>query len=281
MKSTKGLLFLVVMVIFSLSVYVACGDDDDDDGGDNDDDDDNDDDNDDDGGGDWYDDDNSAGENCMAFYEMYYGCYDIPLDPSAFEAACGSFDDWADDECIEDAVDDIWECLSDLSCAGYSDFAGFSNEVSECFKDLADKVMDCLGDDDDDDDTYYDDDDDDTYNGNAPVLSNAYWNPNPIPSGNPASNLVWDVCDEEDDLSGGQIFIYYTGTSDSFILTPVYWNDFIGGAPSAPDCGAPVEVSVGVNFTGAPSGSYCVDLVATDGSGNYSNKLTNKCVTMP
>jgi hypothetical protein len=121
--------------------------------------------------------------------------------------------------------------------------------------------------------------------GDGPELSNGFWDPNPIvqdPStGDWISSLVFDVCDPDDDLSGGQLFMYVAGTTDNFLSGDVYWDDFGGGAPSAPDCNSPLTVGIPVGFTGAPAGTYCCDLEATDGDGNFSNKLVDMCVTMP
>ncbi|MCL4234958.1 MAG: hypothetical protein KJ042_10605, partial [Deltaproteobacteria bacterium] len=97
------------------------------------------------------------------------------------------------------------------------------------------------------------------------------------------STLIWTVCDAEDDLSGGQIFVWITGTQTAALSGDIFWDDFTEGAPSAPDCGAPVDVGIGVDFSAlVPFGDdVCVDVEATDSEGNLSNKLENICVFVP
>jgi hypothetical protein len=145
-------------------------------------------------------------------------------------------------------------------------------------------------DDDDDDDTTSDDDDDnddDDTAGDKPVISDASWDPNPVAqdptTGDWLSSLVFFVCDANDDLSGGQIYTYLAGTTDPFLNGDVYWDDFAGGAPSAPDCGNPEPIQIWINFTGAvPMGmDICTDFEVTDGAGNFSNMLTDICVYIP
>ncbi|MCZ7583011.1 MAG: VWA domain-containing protein [Deltaproteobacteria bacterium] len=94
--------------------------------------------------------------------------------------------------------------------------------------------------------------------------------------------LKWSVCDEDNDLSGGQVFTWLAGTSVPFFGNfEIYFDDFTGGAPNAPDCDNPLEISgIPVDFTGWV-GTYCADVEVTDGNGNLSNKLTNICVTVP
>jgi hypothetical protein len=118
----------------------------------------------------------------------------------------------------------------------------------------------------------------------TPMLSNGAWDPNPIqpdPStGDWISTLVFDVCDPDDNLNGGQLFFWVSGTTDPFLAGDVYWSDFTT-VPSATDCSNPETVGIAVLFTGAPTGTYCCDLEVSDGDGNFSNKLEDLCVFMP
>jgi hypothetical protein len=176
-----------------------------------------------------------------------------------------------------------------FSCADDPDDADGNNADDNDDNDESDNDDEAAGfddDDDDDDDAGGFDDDDDTdgwvY---GPVLSNGLWDPNPIAqdpdSGDWVSFLVFDVCDSDDNLSGGQIFMYVAGTIDSFLAEDVYWDDFSSGAPSAPDCSKPKRVGIEADFSGVQAGTYCFDLEATDGDGCFSNKLTDICVIVP
>ncbi len=110
---------------------------------------------------------------------------------------------------------------------------------------------DATDDDATDDDATDDDADDDSGSGTAPVLGGGLWDPDPAAddgTGAIVSTLVWNACDAEDDLSGGQIFVWITGTQTAALQGDVFWDDFTSGAPSAPDCGAPVDVGIGVDY---------------------------------
>jgi hypothetical protein len=137
----------------------------------------------------------------------------------------------------------------------------------------------------DDDDATGDDDDDNDTSDQPPVLSNAYWDPNPIEqdpsSGNWISYLKVSVCDPDDDLLGGMICFGDSENPNPHIdCEQNEWDDF-DPVPSAPDCSAPVEVAWSVNFTLADPGEYCAYIEVTDGAANFSNKLEDICVTMP
>jgi len=155
-----------------------------------------------------------------------------------------------------------------------------------------------------DDDTYdddtYDDDtyDDDTYDDDeAPVLSDGGWDPTTTILGEFEgydepyyySALFWSVCDLDNDLLGGQVFVYVSGTTDPFLTGDLYWADLNNPPDSdlgnAGDCGSPVQTGINILFapqsnpTQAPPGTYCCDIEASDDLGNISNLLTNLCVT--
>ncbi|MCC6159176.1 MAG: hypothetical protein IT350_14095 [Deltaproteobacteria bacterium] len=129
-------------------------------------------------------------------------------------------------------------------------------------------------------------DDDDDVSPDGPEISNAYWDPDPAQDdgyGAILSVLIWDVCDPNNDLSGGEIFVWIAGTSEPALAGDVYWDDFTEGAPDAPDCDSPVEVGIAIDFTGiTPFGDdICFDLEATDGAGHLSNRLEDICVFVP
>ncbi|MCC6159835.1 MAG: hypothetical protein IT350_17415 [Deltaproteobacteria bacterium] len=72
----------------------------------------------------------------------------------------------------------------------------------------------------------------------------------------------------------------WDGTTKPFVDDPLYWDDVEGGAPSAPDRGEPVSVSLLVDLSTWEIGEYCTDREATDADGNLSDKLENLCVTI-
>jgi hypothetical protein len=146
-------------------------------------------------------------------------------------------------------------------------------------------------DDDDDDDTDEpddDDDDDDTVPVDAPVIADGAWDPETaIDDPDDAttelvSALAWTVCDPDDNLAGGLIHFYFPGTEEPR-GDSIEWDDFDGGAPSAPDCAVPEAVGILFTFTDSPGWDedVCVDIVVTDGDGNSSNRLTDLCVYVP
>ena len=176
---------------------------------------------------------------------------------------------------------------------------------------------DSFGDDDIDDDSNPDDDDttptdDDTTPADddtspvdddtslyiqPPVLSDAGWDPATTILGEFEgydepyyySALFWSVCDLDNDLLGGQVFIYIAGTDQSFIDGELFWVD-LNNPPDSDmgnvgDCENPVPTGINILFapesnpTQMPPGTYCCDIEATDNAGNVSNKLTNFCVT--
>ncbi|MCC6157834.1 MAG: hypothetical protein IT350_07255 [Deltaproteobacteria bacterium] len=105
--------------------------------------------------------------------------------------------------------------------------------------------------------------------GSAPVLSTAFWDPAIIGAGG-SSTLVFDLCDEDDNLFGGQVFIWWTGTDVSALDGELFYDDFPG------DHTTPCEsLGIIVDFVGFLPDTYGVDLQISDGHGNLSNKLTN------
>lgn len=116
---------------------------------------------------------------------------------------------------------------------------------------------------------------------NAPRLSNGYWFEVDPPEPGYTHLLKWSVCDEDNDLSGGQVFTWLAGTHAPFFGDfEIFFDDFTDGAPNAPDCDNPVEIGgIPVDFTGITV-DLCADVEVTDGDGNLSNKLTNICVDL-
>lgn len=155
----------------------------------------------------------------------------------------------------------------------------------ECIEDLAGG--------DDDDDTGGDDD---TLIDDYPALSDGRWDPPTtelmeISGYNElwwASALVWAVCDEGNNLlPNGEIFFWAAGTSTPFLAVDIYWADLHNppdiDLSDVDNCDYPVEVGIiilfGPEYDPPPPGMYCCDIEATDTQGNFSNLLTNLCVT--
>ena len=116
----------------------------------------------------------------------------------------------------------------------------------------------------------------------APVISGGYWQ---AVSGHPDYThlLIFSVCDEDNDLSGGQIFTWVHGTSiPLFADYQVFWDDFTGGAPSAPDCGNPLQIGgIPVNFSAFHNIDVSCDIEVTDGQEHLSNKLNDVSIHLP
>ena len=139
------------------------------------------------------------------------------------------------------------------------------------------------GDDDDDDD------DDDATDG-SPYISGGYWEPNPVAYDYSydgwLSALVFEICDKENNLVGGSIYAYISGTTDLLWVQPVFWSDF-SPLPNVSNCTDPEEFGIATLFSSgsSPPGfgniNLCVDLEVTDGQNNWSNLLTNLCVVVP
>ncbi len=105
--------------------------------------------------------------------------------------------------------------------------------------------------------------------GATPVLSNAVWDPDVIGSEGD-SQLIFDLCDADDNLGGGQVFVWWTGTDTPFFDFEIFYDDFAG------DHTTPCEsLIIAVDFPWLPQDTYGVDLQISDGHGNLSNKLTN------
>ena len=183
--------------------------------------------------------------------------------------------------------------LLPLQSCGANDEKG-SGEESDSVDDTGDN--DGNGDDDNDDDDNDDNDNDNDNDDNddgaddddsdgAPVLSNGYWYPS-IVGAEMTSTLYFFVCDPDDDLSGGYFCLDADCLGPGYIDARIFWNDFIGGAPSCPDCSAPCLIDLEFyfgepNFKGASSVEYCADIWAKDGNGNISNTLDDICITIP
>lgn len=118
--------------------------------------------------------------------------------------------------------------------------------------------------------------------GNTPPrLSNGFWRE--AEAGHPFTHqLVWSICDEDDDLSGGQVFTWLSGTHVPFFGDfEIFFDDFTGGAPSAPDCDNPLEIDgIPVDFTGLENITLCADVEVTDGDGHLSNKIVDICIDL-
>jgi len=156
---------------------------------------------------------------------------------------------------------------------------------------------DDFGDDDDnqDDDDNADDDDDDDDTGDdddvtaAPQIFTPYWDPDPVAydatEDSYLSTIVFGVCDPDNDLPGGGIYVYVTGTTTLIWANAMEWSNF-SGLPDVSDCSAPTEVGAGTLFgdlDADPWGNVdlCTDMEVSDGAGNFSNLEENFCVVVP
>lgn len=112
--------------------------------------------------------------------------------------------------------------------------------------------------------------------GSAPVIMDGTWSINPIQQDPWSSEVVFGICDPDNDLSeGGDIRIWNAGTEVLLLGEAVAWENL---PLDVTDCQNPYLYGVPVYFTGAPFGEYCVDVNVTDASGNISNTLQNLCV---
>ena len=151
------------------------------------------------------------------------------------------------------------------------------------------QTQDDPADEDDGDDD--DDDNDDDSQGwipdpDGPFLSNGYWNPSSVAQcqqTNWYSKLFFSVCDPQDDLGAGEVFVTLAGTEKPAFDFVVFWeNLFIQEAPAG-DCANPVQLFIGTSFTSklGLNADWCVDVKGVDAAGNHSNMLTNLCVFVP
>ncbi|MCZ7583398.1 MAG: hypothetical protein M5R36_08740 [Deltaproteobacteria bacterium] len=144
-----------------------------------------------------------------------------------------------------------------------------------------------------DDDTDDDDTGDDDVTGDAPVLSNGFWDPNAVTWSADCETtaclaILFSVCDPDGDLTDpGGAWFYAAGTTDAFFVTQsIAWGDLNPDAMDVTNCDAPLETGVGLlmgeDLFGSGAGDYelAIDIEATDASGNVSNKLTNLTATV-
>ena len=126
-------------------------------------------------------------------------------------------------------------------------------------------------------------------NTDAPRIAYAYWAPDPAEelsaglSTRLGSLLLWSVCDRNDDLPGGGIYIYKAQTNELLTSGPVYWEDFSAPVSGVSDCSAAIQVGIQLSFDDTPGleKELCVDLEVTDGEGNASNRLNDVCLYVP
>ncbi len=143
-----------------------------------------------------------------------------------------------------------------------------------------DAADDDSADDDATDDDVADDDSGDDWQQDegGPVLSGGSWEPTEITTDDPVSVFSVSVCDAENNLSGGQLYILQAGTTNDFLQDETPWDGF-NGLDDVSDCETPAEVTIQVNF-GTSLGEYCADIRATDGDGLRSNMIEDVCVTV-
>lgn len=105
----------------------------------------------------------------------------------------------------------------------------------------------------------------------APKIKDAFWMPNNVAAGEEAT-LHLKVCDEDDDLQGGAIYLYNQDGA-KLITDPIFWTQ-AGQFSPADDCDHPLDVGVAL----APNQTVCVDVHVTDGLGNGSERFENVCI---
>ncbi len=211
-------------------------------------------------------------------------------DAWSFFDDCGWYLEDEEGNAIDIADLIVW-CEAGEAFYGDTGYDCLVNNLGNCdgAADCISDVLDNYGD--DDDDTTDDDDDDD-----APVLSSGGWDPAVTTLGEFTgydermyySALFWSVCDVNNDLlPEGEVFVYQSGTTSPFMQGELTWAD-LNNPPDSDlgnvgDCNDPVQTGINVIFApesdpGTP-GTYCADIEATDNAGNFSNLLTNLCVT--
>lgn len=221
-------------------------------------------------------------------------------------STCGDDDDDNDDDtkdclvvCNEIEKCDLSDYLEelDLACEAFcEEYAGTAlfncligaencKQTADCFEDYDHLPFD--------DDTGPDDDDSVD---SAPEISNGFWLPDNFTwtadcieyGGEPCTYLTFSVCDENDDLSGGGIYLYGCNTVMPFELWPGFPHPFLwdewSSFPDVTDCDAPQSLALGLSVDAGnwQEGTYwfCVDIVVTDGAGNVSNRLEDIVVSM-
>ncbi len=115
-----------------------------------------------------------------------------------------------------------------------------------------------------------------------PEISNGFWDPDIVGGGGDLDSLLkFSVCDEDNDLSGGEVYTWLAGTSVPFFGSfRIFWDDFTNGAPDCPNCDNPFLIGgIPTPFDGW-NGTICCDVEVTDGRGNLSNKLRDICITI-
>ncbi|HPQ69572.1 MAG TPA: hypothetical protein PKW95_10625 [bacterium] len=178
--------------------------------------------------------------------------------------------------------------LSLNACGDDDDSSTSSGPADDGDDDNDDAADDDSVDDDADDDVIDDEADDDDA---APVLSNAFFTPNPPELGDFDlgelcwyTNLVWEVCDPDNDLlPNGNIFI----GPEPLFENPT-WRDLDvlqGDLEAVGDCASPATVRLTTllglqsNPDLLPAGEYCYTLQATDNGAHFSNLLEDICFT--
>ncbi len=120
--------------------------------------------------------------------------------------------------------------------------------------------------------------------GNAPIISDAAWVPPIFPwlencAVTPCTQLQWSVCDLDNDLEGGQIFISDTqGFLDPLVIP---WTDVVSFPIDASDCSNPYgPVAWGLLvpeslFQAKEQLNVISEIYVTDAGGNESNTLAD------
>ncbi len=113
----------------------------------------------------------------------------------------------------------------------------------------------------------------------APKISNGLWQPATVLSATKQSTLAFSVCDINNNLPGGQIKIFRTGSNNPFVGGTISWNDNLP-TRSVANCEDPYLYEIPINLSGLNNGQHCADIVVTDGAAQESNRINNVCVTI-
>lgn len=116
-------------------------------------------------------------------------------------------------------------------------------------------------------------------NTNPPAISNARWTPTTVTADPVRSLLAFSVCDKDNNLTGGAINLYKTGSTQPFTANQLSWSTNPPNR-SVANCEDPYSFETLVDLSTLATGMHCADIEVTDGTGKVSNKITNLCLTI-
>jgi len=148
----------------------------------------------------------------------------------------------------------------------------------------------------DDDQDQEEDDDDMPEDPDAPRVFRLHWEGPEVEYDEVfegwTSYIAFEVCDPDNNLNGGAVYIYETETGDPTSDEPIPWNEYdlpedVTNCEEDMDEGierARIYFAMVFSWGDDPPGwdrDYCIDLEVTDGDGKLSNRLENACVYVP